>query len=106
MVVQEPAETAAQLEVVGFEPEIPSASGVLFVEDPDGYRHEVNAVAGPNRSHGEGEVKRNYAGDMSEIREPREPAELANPRLRTLAAALSPFYVTTAVPLSTGIIDV
>ncbi len=42
---------------------------------------------------GDGEVQRDYAGDLSAIREQRTPADLTNPRLRTLASALSPFYV-------------
>ncbi len=41
----------------------------------------------------EGETLRDYAGDLSAIREPRAPADLSSPRLLTLAAALSPFYV-------------
>jgi heparanase 1 len=31
--------------------------------------------------------------DFAAVREPRPPADLSNPRLRTLAAALGPFYV-------------
>lgn len=42
---------------------------------------------------GDGETERDYAGDLAPIREPREPADLTNPRLRTLAAALGPFFV-------------
>ena len=42
---------------------------------------------------GEGDIERDYAGDLAPIREPRAPADLSNPRLRTLAAALGPFYV-------------
>lgn len=41
----------------------------------------------------QGDTLRDYAGDLAPIREPREPADLTNPRLRTLAAALGPFYV-------------
>ena len=39
------------------------------------------------------EIERDYAGDLAPIREPRAPADLTNPRLRTLASALGPFYV-------------
>ncbi|MCY4425605.1 MAG: hypothetical protein OXC05_01040 [Halieaceae bacterium] len=42
---------------------------------------------------GKGDTQRDYAGDLTPIREPRAPADLTNARLRTLAAALGPFYV-------------
>ncbi len=41
LVVQDPAATAARLTAAGFRPDAPSASGIFFVEDPDGYRYEV-----------------------------------------------------------------
>src|SRR5688500_6715024 len=36
--------------------------------------------------------KAGAAKDFSAVREPRPPADLSTPRLRTLAAALGPFY--------------
>ena len=41
----------------------------------------------------EGKILRDYAGDLSAIREPRAPVDLDNQRLRNLAAGLGPFYV-------------
>lgn len=38
-------------------------------------------------------ITRDYAGDLSAVREPRDPTDLGNARLRNLAAALGPFYV-------------
>lgn len=37
--------------------------------------------------------ERQYTGDLSSIREPREPTDLSNPRLRNLVAALGPLYI-------------
>lgn len=39
------------------------------------------------------EVTRDYAGDLSAVREPRDPTDLTNRRLRNLARELGPFYV-------------
>lgn len=41
----------------------------------------------------QGETSRNYAGDLSAVREPRDPTDLTNRRLRILASELGPFYV-------------
>lgn len=41
----------------------------------------------------EGGVTRDYAGDLSAVREPRDPTDLTNRRLRNLARELGPFYV-------------
>ncbi len=38
-------------------------------------------------------VTRDYAGDLSAVREPRDPTDLTNRRLRNLASELGPFYV-------------
>ncbi len=38
-------------------------------------------------------ITRDYAGDLSAVREPRDPTDLTNQRLRNLARELGPFYV-------------
>lgn len=37
--------------------------------------------------------ERQYSGDLSHVREPRAPTDLANPRLRKLVSALVPLYI-------------
>lgn len=37
--------------------------------------------------------ERQYTGDLSPVREPRAPTDLANPRLRMLVSALAPLYI-------------
>ncbi|GGC17229.1 hypothetical protein GCM10011494_40120 [Novosphingobium endophyticum] len=39
------------------------------------------------------DITRDYAGDLSAVREPRDPTDLGNSRLRNLAEELGPFYV-------------
>jgi heparanase len=41
----------------------------------------------------QGGVTRDYAGDLSAVREPRAPTDLSNQRLRNLTAALGPLYI-------------